>query len=143
MASKVKRILFGGTPAGSWLAELGTLVLRIFAGLTLAVFHGFPNLPPGSWLVDTTASLGFPFPTGFAWAAKISEFVGGILLALGLFTRPAALLIVATLGTAAFHYHSADPFKIKELAMLYLAIAIMFLFKGAGVWSIDRVIRGK
>lgn len=142
MAKLVKRFLFSGTPAGSWIAEAGTLALRVFAGVSLALTHGFPMLPPSEGFIGNVGNLGFPMPTAFAWAAKLSEFVGGVLLALGLLTRPAAFLIVCTMATAAFIHHAPDPFARKEMALLYFAIAVMFLLKGAGVWSMDRLIRG-
>lgn len=89
-------------------------------------------------------SLGFPLPALFAWAAKLSEFVGGICLILGALTRPAALFIAVTMGVAAFIAHASDPWlllapatKAKEMALLYFAAALTLLCTGPGPVAMD------
>ena len=71
----------------------------------------------------------------------LAEFLGGILLALGLFTRPAAFLIMSTMTVAAFGAHARDPWETKEKALLYLFVAIFFLLAGGGKFAIDRYFR--
>ncbi|MDM7972741.1 MAG: DoxX family protein [candidate division Zixibacteria bacterium] len=135
----VRRVLFRLTPAGSWADEAAMTLLRVFAGLALALAHGLGKLPPGEAFVKGVSELGFPAPEFFAWAAALSEFGGGLLLALGLLTRPAAFLIVCTMLTAGFGRHAADPFAVKERALLFLVIALVFLIRGAGRWGADRL----
>ena len=76
--------------------------------------------------------------------AAIAEFVGGLLLAAGLLTRPAATLIGVTMLVAVTTAHRSDPFfgggKSKEMALLYLTFALIFLFTGPGRFSVDRLI---
>ncbi len=137
----LKKILFDGEDGLSLPANAGLTLLRIFAGIALALAHGSGKLPPSEGFVGATAKLGFPAPEFFAWAAALSEFLGGILLALGLFTRVAAFLIAATMLVALVGVHGADPFQKQELAFLYFFIALAFMLKGSGDWSIDSFLR--
>jgi putative oxidoreductase len=84
--------------------------------------------------------MGFPAPKLFAWAASLSEFLGGICIALGLFTRPAALFVFTTMAVAIFIKHGQDPFKRKELAMAYWTISGALMGLGAGKFSLDHLI---
>lgn len=143
MKPVLRSILFGGYALPSLRADVGDLILRAFAGLSLALTHGYVKLDAQRFAGFTSGveKMGFPAPTFFAWAAVVSELVGGILLALGLLTRPAAFLIACTMAVAGFVRHAADDFGVKELAFLYLAVAICYLLRGAGRLSADHVIR--
>lgn len=137
----LKKILFGGETGLSHQANFGLALLRSFAGLSLAFAHGLGKLPPSEGLIDGTAKMGFPLPVVFAWAAAFSEFLGGIFLAFGLFTRVAAFFICFTMLVALTGVHWADPFGKKEMALLYFFIAFAFLWKGSGEWSLDSFLR--
>lgn len=117
--------------------DLALLVLRLFTGLALALAHGAGKVPPSERFVSGVEALGFPAPLLFAWAAGLSEFAGGFLLAAGLFTRPAALMVLITMLVAAFRRHAPDPFADKEKAFLYAAIALVFLIAGGGRLALD------
>lgn len=80
-------------------------------------------------------------PAFMAWGATFAELGCGILLALGLFTRPAATLILFTMGVAFFGVHLNDPFGRQELALLYGFIALLFLLAGSGRFGVDTLIR--
>lgn len=131
-----------GTTTNARSTDLGLLILRVFSGLALALAHGRGKFPPSDRFVEGVAKLGFPLPEVFAWAAAGAELIGGVLLALGLLTRPSALLIAFTMGTAAFLRHANDPFSGKEKALLFLVIAVVLLLAGAGRYSIDAWMRG-
>ena len=137
----LKRILFGGESGLSIPANAGLTLLRIFAGVALMMAHGRLKLPPSGEFISGAAGMGFPSPTLFAWAAGLSEFVGGAFLALGFVTRFASFFICCTMLTALVGVHRADPFAKQELALLYFFIAFAFLLKGANDWSIDRYLR--
>lgn len=139
----MKKFLFDGESGLSPAANIGLTLLRLFSGLALAFSHGFGKLPPSDGFIDATAKLGFPMPVVFAWAAGLSEFFGGLFLALGLFTRVSSFFVAFTMAVAAFVAHAADPFQKKEMALLYMFIAIAFMFKGSGDWSLDALIRRK
>jgi putative oxidoreductase len=122
------------------LFELGVTPMRIFAGLALSLAHGLGKIPPSQGFIDRIAGFGFPAPVLFAWSAAAAETVGGLLLAIGLLTRPSAFFIICTMTVAVVFQHANDPFTGKERALLFGAIALCFLFTGAGRWSIDAAI---
>ena len=132
--------LFAGT-SNAAATDAGLLILRVFAGVSLALAHGLGKLPPSDGFIKAVGELGYPLPFVFTWAAALAEFGGGLLLALGLFTRPSALLIAITMATAGFLRHAPDPYGRKELAFLYLAVAILYVLAGAGRYSIDAMLR--
>jgi len=124
-------------------SDLGLLIFRLFVGLAMAFSHGLGKMPPPEQMIAGVQSMGFPMAVAFAWAAGLSEFVGALLLASGLFTRIAAAFIGFTMAVAGFVVHSADPFGTKELAFMYLAASVMFIFTGAGKYSLDSIVRKK
>lgn len=140
---KIKSLLFGTATSHNFCFDMGTLVLRLFFGLSLALAHGIGKMPPPQQLIDGVTSMGFPLPVFFAWSAALSEFAGGILVALGLFTRPAAFFMAVTMSVAAFKVHGADPFNVKELSYLYLAASLSLIFLGGGRFAIDSFLRRK
>ena len=117
--------------------------LRIFAGLSLMLVHGIGKIPVSEGFIEHTASLGFPIPTVFAWLAAISEFGGALLLAMGLFTRPAAFMVASTMFVAAFVNHGDDSFAVAEKAYLYLSVSLLFVVLGSGRFGVDSWIRRK
>ena len=137
----LKQILFGGESGLSFIGNAGIALLRIFAGASLSLAHGFGKIPVKDQFIQNAANLGFPIPAFFAWAAALSEFAGGAFLALGLFTRLSGLFIAITMSVAAFVVHQNDPFGRKELALFYMFTGLCFLLKGAGDWSIDAYLR--
>ncbi|MEP6704193.1 MAG: DoxX family protein [Acidobacteriota bacterium] len=90
----LKQILFGGESGLSWPANAGLTLLRIFAGVALLMSHGMGKIPPSEGFIGNTANMGFPLPNLFAWAAVLSESLGGAFLALGLFTRVSSFYFV-------------------------------------------------
>lgn len=140
---KLRSLLFGGGGGGSASADAALLFLRVFFGLSLALAHGLAKLPPSERFLNGVVEMGFPIPVVFAWAAGLSEFGGGILIALGLLTRPAAFFILCTMFTAVFIRQAGDPFGERELALLYGAWAVFMLLAGAGRYSVDARLRGR
>ena len=135
--------LIGGDGGASAIADAGLLVLRLMAGLALAFAHGTGKFPPSASFVESVAGMGFPAPAFFGWAAGVAELIGGVCLAVGLLTRPVSVLIAFTMAVAFFVRHAADPFLSKEKAFLYGGIAILFIFVGAGRFSLDSFLRGR
>ncbi|MBC8108044.1 MAG: DoxX family protein [Anaerolineae bacterium] len=155
MNPKIKTLLFGGSGTCSAISDLALAILRVSTGLLMAFGHGKGKLfHDGTFgvseqLVQGTAKLGFPAPTFFAWCAALAEFGCGILVAIGLFTRPAAAILVFNMAVAAFGAHLHAPIvsppgsdaPSKELALLYLLPFLLFAFTGAGHFSADAMIR--
>lgn len=119
---------------------LGLLVLRLTAGLALALNHGLGKLPPSDGFIQGVAGMGLPLPLLFAWAAALSESLGGLLLAAGLATRPAAAAILGTMTTAALVAHAGDPIAKREPALLFGAVALLFLLTGPGRYALDTLL---
>jgi putative oxidoreductase len=141
--------------------DFGLFVLRLSA-LGLALAHGLSKvtgLATGtSQLHMAVEKLGFPMPLFFAWAAALGEFLGGLMVALGLFTRVGAALAAFTMFVAAFLQHHAfakllvnlrlryvseETLKAwgnPELALLYLAVLVAVLIMGPGRIAFDAVI---
>ncbi|WP_413560545.1 DoxX family protein [Bdellovibrio sp. HCB209] len=117
--------------------QVGLLVLRLFAGLVMAFAHGMGKFPISDQLIAGVESVGFPMPVVFAYAAALTELVGGVLLALGLLTRPVGLFLAFTMFVAGVFIHGADPFNVKELAFFYMFVYIFFACYGGGRFSLD------
>ena len=82
--------------------DAGLLLLRLGFGLTLAFGHGINKALALGKFIKSVTRHGFPLPEIMGPLAMLSELVGGTLLALGLFTRPAAGFVIATMLGAAF-----------------------------------------
>jgi len=118
-------------------------VLRIMSGL-LFLAHGtqkFLAFPAGEM---AGAGWAFSHPGHFA---GLIELVTGALIALGLFTRPAAFLASGTMAAAYFIGHAPQNFwpvnNMGDAAILYAFVFLYFVFAGPGPWSVDSVLRGK
>ncbi|AKU92288.1 DoxX family protein [Vulgatibacter incomptus] len=129
--------------------SIGWAVLRIAVG-AMFVTHGYakifgvtPDGTPqmGQFLLQVSA-LGLPFPEALAWIAALSELVGGSLVVIGLFTRPAALFALGTM-VGALHHHRADAFPQMEKALLFLVVFLVLLIGGSGPFSFDAAKRAK
>lgn len=141
MARSAREILFGTSTTGA-VGDLGLLLLRLFAGLALALAHGMRKIPPAEGFVNRVAGFGFPGPPEFwAYMSGFAEFGAGILVAVGLLTRPAAAFIVLNMIVVVLFGHAGDPFGRRELPLLFLFTFLMFALVGAGRYSVDALIR--
>jgi putative oxidoreductase len=117
--------------------DLAWALVRVVFGLSLAVFHGWGKVSGGvDKLVGTVEKLGFPYPEVFAWCAALAEFGGGLLVALGLLTRPAAAAAAFTMMVALYN-HRVDPFAKSEMALLYLSVMLAAVLLGSGRYGVD------
>ena len=134
------RILIGASSREA-PADAALLVLRVVAGLSLAFGHGLGKVPPSPGFVQMVGGLGFPAPELFAWGATVAEVGGGLLLALGLLTRPAGTLVAVNMAVVTFVANAGKPFGDLELGLLYAVIALVFAVLGAGRYSLDAALR--
>jgi putative oxidoreductase len=123
--------------------DIGLLLLRVLGALTLVLLHGWGKVPPKPGFVGMLGGMGFPAPEVFAWLAALAEFGGGLLLAIGLLTRPAAFLLVGHFAIVELVAHAGETFKERELPFLFLLIALTLLFTGAGRYSVDAALRDR
>lgn len=120
------------------LQPFALLTLRI----TLAVIffsHGYPKLVHGAAMQGFFVQHGLP--GYFVYVAGVLEVFGGILLVLGLFVRPAALLLAIEMGVAIWKVHSGKGYlAVNEyqfpLALLTACFALATV--GAGKLSLDQ-----
>jgi putative oxidoreductase len=118
-------------------SALGLGVIRVGFGVTLALAHGFGKLRDLGEFTGKVVAKGIWLAEVMAPAAVLSEVLGGLLLALGLFARPAAACVAVTMLVAAFVVHAGDPFGRRELALAYACVAIGVLLAGPGRYSLD------
>jgi putative oxidoreductase len=115
-------------------------ICRIVVGAVL-VYHGQQKVMGN---VDDLASMlqqrGWPLPWFQAFAASYIEFAGGVLLIVGLFTRPVALSITLLFFVIVVVFHGADAFSTKELGILYLMFGALFFATGGGRFSVDHYL---
>jgi putative oxidoreductase len=114
--------------------------LRIVSG-AMFLCHGSQKL------FDWPAPGHHPAAFSQVWVGGVIEFVTGLLIALGLFVRPAAFLACGTMAVAFFQFHwklgaeSLIPLLNKgELAVLYCFVFLLFWARGAGIASLDSIL---
>jgi putative oxidoreductase len=120
--------------------DLSLLLLRLVFGGFMLVSHGWGKL--GKVLAG---DFRFADPFGIGAAPSLvlaagAEVFCAALLALGLFTRAAAIPLIVTMLTAAFVIHGADPFGKKEMALLYLAGFTAIFLMGPGKYALQRLL---
>lgn len=113
--------------------------LRILSGIMFAcygaqkLFGLFGGLPPG---VPKTALI---------WSAGTIEFVGGVLIAAGLFTRITAFLCSGQMAIAYFAGHAGNGFwptvNGGDKAILYCWLFLYIAAQGPGAWALDQLRR--
>jgi len=86
--------------------------------------------------------LGFPLPAMAAGLAAMSQFVGGVLLVVGAFTRIAAFFVASTMMPAlVFNLRMGGP--DAQPAGLYALVSAAFIVIGGGRWSVDHALSRK
>lgn len=114
-------------------------ITRILFGIMFAC-HGaqkvlgwFGGMPPG-----------FTPPWYIVWIAGPLELIGGVLIALGLFTRIMAFLCSGLMAVAYFHGHARNGFLPKvnqgELAVVYCWFFLYLSARGPGAFALDNVL---
>lgn len=114
-------------------------LLRIVTGL-IFLEHGtqkFLSFPDGD-----SAGTGWALNNLGAFAGLI-EIVTGVLITIGLFTRPAAFLASGTMAVAYWYAHAPmDFFPVNnggDAAILYCFVFLYLVFSGPGAWSVDGI----
>lgn len=139
----MKNWIFDGRAVGTASTDAGLAAARFVVFLLLAFLHGMGKIPPQPGFVGMVGGLGFPAPELFAWLAGIAEFGGGILIAIGLLTRPAALLVFVHFLFVIFIAHAGDGLGDRELPIIFGVMALMFFLSGPGRYSLDHLIGGR
>ena len=123
------------------LADLGRLLLRTGLG-ALILLHGIAKLQTGvAGLSSNLANAGFP--GAVAYLVYVGEVVAPILLIVGLWTRPAALIVAINMVVAIVLVHASQILSLSksggwaiELQAIYLFAALAVALLGAGRFSV-------
>jgi putative oxidoreductase len=125
------------------LQPLALLLMRLALG-TIMVVHGSHKVFGGlHHHAQFVASLGLPYWTGYL--SSFTEFLGGLLVLAGLFTRAAAFAICINMAVAIarVHWHNGlTGDHGVEFPLSLATIAFALIFFGAGPIAIDHVLRG-
>ncbi|MGB3311801.1 MAG: DoxX family protein [Nodosilinea sp.] len=122
--------------------QISWTILRIVAGVVM-VHNGLDKLANiESFAQAYVAYLGLPFPITLSYMAAFTELIGAPLVALGLFTRPAALGLFFTMSVAMYHHVTVAGLSIPylELSALYAATFLFFVINGGGRFSVDALL---
>lgn len=117
-------------------------ISRVAVGL-LMIHNGFSKLADVQGFASGVVSfIGLPYPVFLTYCAAYAEIVSSILLAVGLFTRVNALILLFTMLIAIFFHLKKDGWHIPplETASLYALWFGFFLTNGGGVFSLDTAI---
>ena len=121
----------------SWAPELRSLLRIMAAALFMTSgsmkLLAFPaGIPPDGGTAPVMSQ---------AWIGGLLELVGGGLVLLGLFTRPAAFILSGEMAVAYFQFHAPGGFwpalNGGGEAVLYCFVWLYFSAAGAGPWSLD------
>ncbi|NJC25397.1 DoxX family protein [Neolewinella antarctica] len=117
--------------------DVGLLVLRLWFGLEMALAHGLPKL-----LKLFAGDLSFADPIGVGPTVSLvlavfGEFVCGLLIAAGFFTRLATIPYIITMLVAALVVHGADGWGKMSIPLMYVVAAVVLFITGPGRLSLD------
>ena len=137
----------GGLYSG--FSDLVHVVLRVALGGIL-IPHGMQKLfgSFGGLGLEKNAALfdKIGYAPGMFWGTLVgcTELIGGILLVIGLFTRPAAAAVVIFMINGVYFTAKTGGFfwtaRGSEFPILILVVALFILIRGSGAWSVDRKI---
>lgn len=125
--------------------DLGLLIIRLFSGLLMFGFGlnkfmgGTATFKAvGSALQNLGLNLGDTFFLVMGVAASLTELLGGLLVAIGLFFRPALALLLVVMGVAVITMFSRHGFNVGELGkpLIYFGIYLGLFFSGPGSYSV-------
>jgi putative oxidoreductase len=112
-------------------------VLRVISGL-LFLQHGTTK-----YLSIPVTKMSDVAPLSISGAAGLIELVGGVLIVIGLFTRPVAFILSGTMAVAYFYAHFPQGFfpilNGGELSALYCFVFLFLAAAGGGAWGVDQL----
>jgi putative oxidoreductase len=129
------------------LQPWGAFLMRLVLGVAMMA-HGYSKVvPAGGFHRGNTfsalehfahyvSSLGLPWWLGYVSA--LTEFLGGLLILLGLLTRFAAFMIACNMAVALLLVTRHHGYSGSEYSLALFVIALMLLFYGAGTVALDR-----
>lgn len=122
-------------------ADWGALFIRLAVGVRL-VYGTQDNVFSYAHMQEFErflAAHGTPFPLFSAFLSAYAQFICGILMIVGLFTRAAGLIMTINFIAAIVIAHRATPFLATWPALMMLAGGLFCLFNGSGAFALDRL----
>lgn len=119
--------------------EFAPLLLRLFVGAVL-IYGTQDNVFSREAMLefrDFLAQHRFPFPLASAYLSAYAQFITGLLLLAGLFTRAAAAIVVINFIVALVMVHLRLPFNANIAPMAMLTGGLFFVIYGAPRYSLD------
>jgi putative oxidoreductase len=144
--TETRRIVPALKPITDALAEPAYALTRFVAGAFL-VPHGMWKLfgitgGTKEQMIDFFSRIGLEPAALLVHLVGTVEFFGGILIALGLLTRPAAAAAMVTTATAALYFHLPLGFYVEpggvEFSGLWAIVLLLVAVRGGGRISVDR-----
>ncbi len=142
----MKQFLFGSSFTGNKAFNIAWALFRFYCGITIAIGAGWPKMnelsAPG-WFVKQVGELGFNFPSPAFWAAAAAwgEFVGGLCIAIGFFTRFSAIQLAFQFFVVSFiWYDNPMPMFGMYYQQLIFWGFVLIAFGGSGQYAVDRLI---
>ncbi len=126
--------------------DIGILLFRIGIGSAYFFVHGWPKIIEGPklWVKLGAAMNNFGityFPVFWGFMDSISEFGGGLLIILGLFTRSASSFIAfAMIVAATNHLSKLDPWSRAIYPIEMFSGLLLLIFLGGGKYSLDNYL---
>ena len=123
------------------LSALAETLLRVVAGGAL-VTHGWGKIQDPFGAAGMVAELGFHPANLWSLLLSLTEFVGGLCIALGLLTRPAALAASFLLCVTTYFHGvvQAEGWAGAEKSVIWLAVRLFFVIRGSNRHSVDALI---
>jgi len=125
-------------------SDLAYFLLRVTVGL-MVIPHGWGKVfgPGVAGVATYLAKLHLEPATPLAVIVMFTETIGGLLVAIGLFTRPMAALLVIEFIVLLLVVHVPRGYMAQggvEFPLLWLLMYVVVLLRGGGPWSLDRKI---
>lgn len=134
------RLFSSGTSVSN--VDFTSLILRVAAGSFMIYGHGASKF--SKFFSDE--AIEFIDPFGISATATLglvifAEVICAVLVIFGLMTRWALIPLILTMLYAVFVAHGDDPFRQKEMGLLYFFIFVALMLLGPGKYSLDRMLR--
>ena len=140
--NKIITPIFRPNYSPNFWSQTSWAIFRVVVGIMM-IHNGLDKLANIEGFAEAyVAYIGLPFPIFLSYVAAYTELIGAPLVAIGLFTRPAALGLFATMCVAMYHHISVAGLSIPyiELSAIYAACFLFFLINGAGLFSTDALL---
>ena len=119
-------------------AAYGIALVRIIIGVFL-IYHG-KEVFDAAKMQEYVKWDNFKSSSFMPYLGKGAEFIAGVLLVLGLFTRVAALITIGTFVYIVFFIGNGKFITDDQHPFLFAVFGLLFLFTGSGAFALDKVL---